>query len=64
MRFAIPYEVVLASACTSTRMGREPSIEHKTVPGANHFFVNEMDLLMKAVDDYLDFRLDPACPIR
>ncbi|HEX8640925.1 MAG TPA: alpha/beta hydrolase, partial [Allosphingosinicella sp.] len=29
-----------------------------------HFFVNEMDQLMKAVDDYLDFRLDPSCPIR
>ena len=40
------------------------TIEHKTIPGANHFFANEMPELMKAVDDYLDFRLDPSCPIR
>ena len=46
------------------RTQRHITIEHKTVPGANHFFVNEMDLLMKQVDDYLDFRLDPNCPIR
>ena len=24
----------------------------------------ELDLLMKSVDDYLDYRLDPSCPIR
>ncbi len=46
------------------RTQRHITIEHKTVPGANHFFVNEMDLLMKQVDDYLDYRLDPSCPIR
>ena len=46
------------------RTQRHITIEHKTIPGANHFFVNEMDLLMKSVDDYLDFRLDPACTIR
>jgi alpha/beta superfamily hydrolase len=34
------------------------------VPGANHFFANELDLLMKSVDDYLDYRLSPGCPIR
>ena len=34
MRLAIPYDVVLASACTSTRIGREPSIEQSTAePG-------------------------------
>jgi alpha/beta superfamily hydrolase len=46
------------------RTQRGITIEYKTVPGANHFFVNEMPQLMKTVDDYLDFRLDPACPIR
>ena len=46
------------------RTQRHITIEHKTIPGANHFFVNEMDELMKSVDDYLDFRLDPSCPIR
>ena len=39
-------------------------IDQKIIPGANHFFAHEMDELMKAVDDYLDFRLDPSCPIR
>src|ERR1051325_840428 len=46
------------------RTQRHITIEHKTIPGANHFFVNEMGELMKAVDDYLDFRLSPNCPIR
>jgi alpha/beta superfamily hydrolase len=46
------------------RTQRHITIEHKTIPGANHFFANEMPDLMKAVDDYLDFRLDPSCPIR
>jgi alpha/beta superfamily hydrolase len=46
------------------RTQRHITIEHKTIAGANHFFVNEMDDLMKSVDDYLDFRLDPSCPIR
>jgi len=46
------------------RTQRHITIDHDTIPGANHFFANEMDLLMKSVDDYLDFRLDPACAIR
>ena len=44
------------------RTQRHITIEHRTIPGANHFFVNEMDQLMKSVDDYLDFRLDPVLP--
>ena len=46
------------------RTQRHITIEHKTIPHANHFFAQEMPELMKAVDDYLDFRLDPSCPIR
>ena len=33
------------------------TIHHDTIPGANHFFQNEMDLLMGSVDGYLDMRL-------
>jgi alpha/beta superfamily hydrolase len=33
------------------------TIHHETIPGANHFFQNEMDLLMAQVDGYLDMRL-------
>jgi alpha/beta superfamily hydrolase len=40
------------------------TVEYKTVPGANHFFAQEMPQLMKTVDQYLDYRLDPSCPIR
>jgi alpha/beta superfamily hydrolase len=40
------------------------TVEYKTVPGANHFFAQEMPQLMKVVDNYLDYRLDPACSIR
>ncbi len=46
------------------RTQRHITIHHDTIPGANHFFQNEMPQLMKSVDDYLDFRLDPSCPIR
>jgi alpha/beta superfamily hydrolase len=46
------------------RTQRHITIHHSTVPGANHFFQTEMPQLMKAVDQYLDFRLDPSCPIR
>jgi alpha/beta superfamily hydrolase len=46
------------------RTQRHITIHHTTVPGANHFFQTEMPQLMKAVDDYLDFRLDPNCKIR
>ena len=43
---------------------RHITIYHELVPGANHFFANELDLLMKSVDDYLDMRLatDPIKP--
>jgi alpha/beta superfamily hydrolase len=36
---------------------RHITIHHDTIPGANHFFQNEMDLLMGSVDGYLDMRL-------
>ncbi len=40
------------------RTQRHITIHHDTIPGANHFFANELDLLMKSVDGYLDMRLD------
>jgi alpha/beta superfamily hydrolase len=36
---------------------RHITIEHQTIPGANHFFQHEMDQLMASVDGYLDMRL-------
>jgi alpha/beta superfamily hydrolase len=33
------------------------TIHHATIPGANHFFQNEMEQLMGSVDAYLDMRL-------
>jgi alpha/beta superfamily hydrolase len=40
------------------RTQRHITIHHDTIPGANHHFANELDLLMKSVDGYLDMRLD------
>ena len=61
-------EVVTPSAVQKLvdklRTQRHITIAHDTIPGANHFFANELDLLMKSVDGYLDYRLDPSCPIR
>ena len=36
---------------------RHITIEHQTIPGANHFFEHEMGDLMGVVDGYLDKRL-------
>ena len=46
------------------RTQRHITIHHDLIPGANHFFANELDLMMKSVDDYLDMRLatDPIKP--
>jgi alpha/beta superfamily hydrolase len=46
------------------RTQRHITINHELIPGANHFFANELDLLMKEVDSYLDMRLatDPIKP--
>jgi alpha/beta superfamily hydrolase len=46
------------------RTQKHITIHHEEIPKANHFFENETDDLMRAVDKYLDFRLDPSCPIR
>ncbi len=61
-------EVVTPSAVQKLvdklRTQRHITINHELIPGANHFFANELDLLMKEVDDYLDMRLatDPVKP--
>jgi alpha/beta superfamily hydrolase len=46
------------------RTQRHITIHQDLIPNANHFFANELDLLMKSVDDYLDMRLasDPIKP--
>ena len=48
-------EVVTPSAVQKLvdklRTQRHITIHHETIPGANHFFANELDLLMKEVDD-------------
>ena len=46
------------------RTQKHITIHHEEIPRANHFFAHEMDALMASVDNYLDFRLDPACPIK
>ena len=46
------------------RTQKHITIHHDEIPRANHFFENETEELMKSVDNYLDFRLSPDCPIR
>ena len=61
-------EVVTPSAVQKLvdklRTQRHITINHEVIPGANHFFANELDQLMKLVDEYLDMRLatDPVKP--
>jgi uncharacterized protein len=45
------------------RTQKHITIHHDEIPRANHFFENELDELMRSVDNYLDFRLSPDCPI-
>ena len=46
------------------RTQKHITIHHDEIPRANHFFENEMEDMMKSVDNYLDFRLSPDCPIK
>jgi alpha/beta superfamily hydrolase len=45
------------------RTQKHITIHHEEIPRANHFFENETEELMASVDNYLDFRLSPDCPI-
>ena len=44
------------------RTQKHITIHHDEIPRANHFFENELDDMMRAVDNYLDMRLAPDCP--
>ncbi len=46
------------------RTQKHITIHHDEIPRANHFFENELEELMLSVDNYLDFRLSPDCPIK
>jgi alpha/beta superfamily hydrolase len=46
------------------RTQKQITFHHEEMPRANHFFEKEIEDMMRAVDNYLDFRLDPACTIR
>ena len=46
------------------RTQKHITVHHEEIPRANHFFEQEMEPLMGSVNNYLDFRLDPACPIK
>jgi uncharacterized protein len=46
------------------RTQKHITIHHDEIPRANHFFENEMPDLMRSVDNYLDMRLSPDCPIK
>ena len=46
------------------RTQKHITIHHDEIPRANHFFENELDVMMRSVDNYLDMRLAPDSPIR
>jgi len=46
------------------RTQKHITIHHEEIPRANHFFETEIEDLMGSVDKYLDYRLDPNCPVR
>jgi alpha/beta superfamily hydrolase len=46
------------------RTQKHITIHHEEIPRANHFYEHELDDMMGAVDNYLDMRLSPDCPIK
>lgn len=46
------------------RTQKHITIHHDEIPRANHFYENEMELLMGSIDNYLDMRLAPDSPIK
>ncbi|MDZ7588304.1 MAG: alpha/beta hydrolase [Parasphingorhabdus sp.] len=46
------------------RTQRHITIHHDEIPRANHFYQNEIELLMDSIDNYLDMRLAPDSPIK
>ena len=56
--------LAVAKLVEKLRTQKHITIHHEEIPRANHFFENELEELMGSVDNYLDFRLDPACTIR
>ena len=46
------------------RTQKHITIHHDEIPRANHFFENELEDMMRSVDNYLDMRLSPDCPIK
>jgi alpha/beta superfamily hydrolase len=46
------------------RTQKHITIHHDEIPRANHFYEAELDEMMRAVDNYLDMRLSPDCPIK
>ena len=46
------------------RTQKHITIHHDEIPRANHFYEQELDQLMKSVDNYLDMRLAPDSPIK
>ena len=46
------------------RTQKHITIHHDEIPRANHFFENEQREMMASVNNYLDFRLSPDCPIK
>ena len=46
------------------RTQKHITIHHDEIPRANHFFENEIEEMMRSVDNYLDMRLAPDCPIK
>ena len=48
----------VAELAEKTKVQKGIILQHDVIPGANHFFENELEDLMGSVDNYLDFRLD------
>jgi len=47
----------VAELAAKLKTQRGTSIDHRVVPGANHFFENKIDELNETINDYLDMRL-------
>ena len=57
-------EVAVDKLVEKLRTQKHITIHYDMIRRANHFFENEVDDMMHSVDNYLDMRLAPDCPIK
>ena len=60
----VPARVHFGERSYLDKVGITSTEFYDEIARANHFYENELDDMMHSVDNYLDMRLSPDCPIK